>query len=82
MDLLDRVYRYGIFPLYYVCPKPGEFYKTVQYLLTDQTTLRRGNRNLTETQQELNPWRPVGSSLAFMLVMLGIGCVYMHFQEF
>jgi ABC-type transport system involved in multi-copper enzyme maturation permease subunit len=82
MDLLDRVYRYALFPVYYVCPKPGEFYKTVQYLLTDQTTLSRGNRDLSETQQELNPLRPVASSLAFMLVMLGIGCVYMHFQEF
>jgi len=82
MDLLDRVYRYGIFPIYYLCPKPGEFYKTVQYLLTDQTTRSRGNRDLTDTQEQLNPWRPVASSLAFMLVMLGLGCVYMHFQEF
>ena len=82
MSLMDATYRYGIWPVYFLCPKPGEFYKTVQYLLTDRSTVSVDERDLTATQQELSPWRPVASSLAFMVVMLAIGCAYIHFQEF
>ena len=82
LSLMDASYRYAIWPIYYICPKPGEFYKTVQYLLTDRATVAVDERDLTATQQELSPWRPVASSLAFMLVMLALGCAYIHYQEF
>ena len=82
-SLQEWVYRYVVRPIYWVCPKPGEFYKTVQYVLLNQDDNKSEARLTTGSlQSELNPWAPVRSSLAFMLVMLAIGCLYMQWQEF
>ncbi|MCE9529237.1 MAG: hypothetical protein K8R36_24585, partial [Planctomycetales bacterium] len=35
MSVFDRTFRYGIMPIYTICPKPGELYKTVTYILSD-----------------------------------------------
>lgn len=86
-SLTEWTYRYFVRPIYWVCPKPGEFYKTVQYVLLAQNDNQGDNqaeasRSAGSLQSELHPWAPVRSSLAFMLVMLAIGCVYMQWQEF
>ena len=64
-------------PVYTVCPKPGELYRTVTYLLTEQKAeADTGESNDAELHEyephpKSNPWRPVYSSLAFMIVILG-----------
>jgi hypothetical protein len=82
LTLTDWAYRYGIMPAYTIFPKPGEFYKTVQYLLTDQETSGDDEENIEAAQQKLNPWSPVWSSAAFIVTMLVICCVYIERQEF
>jgi len=90
MHLQSISYHYLINPIYTVCPKPGEFYKTVTHLLVDKPKPKSteegeegGERN-NEPQAGLieNPWQPVYSSLAFIGFMLLLGCVYMERQEF
>ena len=83
LSLMERVYRYAILPLYTVFPKPGELDKTVQYLLSGKETVEviEGG-DLSTAQKELEPWRPVWSSLAFMVVVLTLGCFYLERQDF
>lgn len=84
MSRLEMLYRYGVVPLYTVFPKPGELDQTVQYLITRQRTtdLGMGFGDLQAPRAAINPWRPVWSSAAFMLVMLAISCLYIERQEF
>lgn len=91
MSLYDQAFRYGIMPIYTVCPKPGEFYKTVTYLLSDAKKTKEGNAPPADEgsaegdaspRSESHPWSPVWSSAIFMAVMLAIGCAYMQWQEF
>ena len=81
LEMMEFTYRYVLMPIYTLCPKPGEFYKTVQYLLTEQATQKQGEDE-EAAQEPLHPWRPVTSSALFMAVMLAIGCLYIHRQEF
>jgi hypothetical protein len=87
-DIQTRLYMYVLKPVYTICPKPGELYRTVTYLLTEQKDESQAGEphdaelHEYEPQPRSNPWRPVYSSLAFMIVMLGLGCIYMERQEF
>ncbi len=82
LDWIGRTYRYGIVPLYYLFPKPGELDKTFQYLLSGKETATGNRSDLTATQQTLDPWTPLWSSALFTLVVLTISCVYIEWQEF
>jgi hypothetical protein len=80
---VEAIYRYGLSPLYTVFPKPGELDKTVQYVLSGKETADGGSAgDLTVAQKGLHPWRPVWSSLAFMAVVLVLGCVYLERQDY
>lgn len=81
---LELVYRFAILPLYTVFPKPGELDQTVQYVLNRRSTIDFGMamNDLQERQIAIDPWEPVWSSLAFMVVMLTIACIYIERQEF
>jgi hypothetical protein len=81
---MEEIYRYGVNPLYAVFPKPGEFGRTMQYILTGRETTKNliFADNLQLARKKLNPWRPVWSGLAFMVVILGLACVYIERQEF
>src|SRR5205823_4363313 len=81
LNVQERVYYYGIHPAHALLPKPGEFYKTVQYLLVGQKT-SGDDDNLAAAQTKLEPWSPILSGLAFQALMLLLGCVYIHWQEF
>ena len=65
--------------------KPGELSTTIHYLLTEEDTVSNNEPfpdNLQEGRTKLRPWQPVWSSLAFMVVVLAIGCWYIERQEF
>jgi hypothetical protein len=79
MDLQETGYRYVMLPIYTVFPKPGEFYKTVQHVLRHDT---EDQSPRDKEKRGSGPWQPVWSSLAFMTVMLALGCAYMQWQEF
>src|SRR5206468_2931515 len=84
MDVLERVYRYAVLPIYTVFPKPGELDNMVAYLITEQETAAVGpdSENLTTAQVKLNVKGPVWSSLAFTLVMLALTCLYVRRADF
>ena len=90
LDIQTMLYLYLLKPVYTICPKPGELHRTVTYLLTEQKKNDdskalenpESERHEYEPKSEASPWRPVYSSLAFMCVMLLLGCVYMERQEF
>lgn len=84
LDRWEMLFYYLITPVYNVFPKPGELDQTVQYVLTQRSTAEvgflRGNIDLPRDQRD--PWRPLWSSAAFMLVVLGAACVYIERSEF
>ena len=82
MSMVERCYRYVINPIYYICPKPGEFHNTVTFLLTSEETRGDELRDASTAQKQLRPWTPVWSGLIFIAVMLGLGCFYIERQEF
>jgi hypothetical protein len=86
MELLEIVYRYAVTPIYTVFPKPSELYKTSQYIVTGKETSPieddDDEDDLSRMQVKLNPWQPVWSSLAFVVLMLIVSCVYFERQEF
>jgi hypothetical protein len=84
MNRIEMVYYYGILPTYTLFPKPGELDNTVQYVLTGKRTTDMGmfRGDLAQKRENLHPWRPVRSGLAFVGVILLIACVYMERSEF
>lgn len=81
---LELAYYYAVVPIYTVFPKPGELGNTVQYLLRDEKTIDVGlpGSSLETKRVKLNPWAPVRSSLIFMLIVLGLACIYVERQDF
>lgn len=81
---LELAYYYAVVPIYTVFPKPGELGNTIQYLLRDEETIEIGlpGSSLEMKRAKLDPWAPVRSSLIFMLVVLGLACVYIERQDF
>jgi len=84
LSSMDIAYRYVIKPLYTVFPKPGELDNMVHYLLTDQTSVPVAGRrqSLGATRVRVDVWGPVWSNLAFLAVVLAIGCVYVSRKDF
>lgn len=85
MPLAEKIYRYFLNPLYTVFPKPGELNTTVNHILTEPDAKVAGVR-LDENQegipQSVDVWGPVWSNLAFLVVVLGISCVYVARRDF
>lgn len=84
MTRSEMAYYYGVGPLYTIFPKPRQLHKTVQYLVTGKRTTDVGlfQGDLTQHREDLQPWQPVRSGLAFVGVILLVACVYMERQEF
>jgi hypothetical protein len=82
LTLQEKAYYYVIEPAHTLLPKPGEFYKTVQYLLIGKQTTGSDDNNLATAQAKLDPWSPIYSGLAFQAIMLLLGCLYIQRQEF
>jgi len=84
MNRVELVYYYSILPIYWIFPKPGELDNTVQYFLTGKRTTDMGmfRGDVAQRREDLHPWRPVRSGLAFVGVVLLLACVYIERQEF
>jgi ABC-type transport system involved in multi-copper enzyme maturation permease subunit len=75
-DFFMNLYRYALKPMYLVFPKPGEFYRLVDYLSSSRNTKYDANVDLTEVDDYKNPWSPLWSGLGFMAFMLGLSSIY------
>jgi hypothetical protein len=81
---LERVYYYVIVPIYTVFPKPGELSNVVSYLLTEQETVaaNANSADLSQRRIKVNVYGPVWSSLAFLVVVLTVTCLYVRRTDF
>jgi hypothetical protein len=84
LDNWETYYYYGVVPLYTVLPKPGELGNVVEYLLTDQSTARGGlnPHDLSAKRTNVDIAGPIWSSLTFLVVVLGIACLYVRQADF
>lgn len=86
MSMLHATYRYAILPFYTVFPKPGELGNVVHYVLTDEISVVPGGgpeaADLRQARANLDIYGPVFSSLGFVVVMLGVTCVYICRTDF
>ena len=82
-EMLERVYRYAVDPLYLILPKPAELDNVVSYLLTKQETAPMGEESDLRTDRVvIDVWSPIWSNLGFLAVVLGFGCVYIWRKDF
>lgn len=84
MDFLERVYRYGLKPIYTVFPKPGELGNMVSYLLTEQDTQAPMGRedDLASQRLKIDVWGPIWSNLAFVVIFVCLGGLYTAYKDF
>lgn len=84
MSTLEMVYNWGVNPLYQVNPKPSALDNAMGYLLSGNETqsLNIVTNDMKQAQVEIDVWRPIFTNLAFVGVMLLIGCVYVARKEF
>ena len=85
-NMIEKGYRYLVSPLYAIFPQPGNLKKTVRHLLSQDERPIGSEPKLTEQtakkKEAFDPWSPVWSSLAFMVVVLGIACWRIERTEF
>ncbi len=81
---LEIAYYYFLIPLHAVFPKPSELDETVQYVLKgkETTDLGMSGGDLQAKRAHWHPWRPIRSSLIFVLIVLTAACVYIQRQDF
>lgn len=77
--MIQLIYRFVIKPIYTVFPRPSDLNKTMQCFLArfDET-----DGPPPGIDEDFDPWRPVWTSLAFMIFMLALSCHYLRRQEF
>ena len=78
------VYNWGVNPLYQINPKPSALDNAMGYLLSGNETQSMSlvTNDMKQAQAEIDVWRPIFTNLAFVGVMLLIGCVYVARKEF
>ena len=83
-DWLEVLYRYVVVPLHTVFPKPTQISNLTTYLIADRRTIGRGptDVDLSTRQSKLDIWGPIWSNLAFLGVMLAVGCIYTARRDF
>lgn len=83
LSVLEKVYLFGILPIYTVFPKPGEMSNVSAYLLTGSESASAGVSNDLQTSRpKLDIWAPIWSNLAFIAVVVGLGCLYTSRKDF
>ncbi|MGY8767454.1 MAG: ABC transporter permease [Pirellulales bacterium] len=79
-DTLLSIYWYGVKPLYTIFPKPRELGNVVNYLITDKETQALGpeTNDLQSVRVSVDIWSPIINSTIFIMIMLGITCIYIE----
>jgi hypothetical protein len=66
-----------------VNPKPAAVNQTIEYMLEkpNNKSIALDRLDLENPKEEVDPWQPIWSNTAFVVVMLGISCWYLYRQD-
>lgn len=80
----ERVYGWGIKPVYNITPKPAALDNSMTYLLTGSDTQAMNiiTNDLEAAQLKLDVWKPILTNLAFVAFLLTVSCIYVARKEF
>ena len=84
METVESVYRSLIVPFHTIFPKPNQLSLVTQYLLTSQESVTFGppGQDLRQAREKVDIQTAIWSNLAFVVVMLGLGCWFVHRADF
>jgi len=79
----QRFYYWGVVPVYTVNPKPAAMDSTLLYLLQREESfgLQFDALDLESARQEIDPWSPLWSNLAFVALLWAAGCWLLYRQD-
>lgn len=87
-----HAYDYVVRPVYTVFPRPGDLDNAVRFLVTGEKTMaiqqEEGGQpsgpveDLQGNRIAFDPWASLWSNAGFILVMLGLGCLYLIRSDF
>lgn len=83
LTVLEMVFRYLIDPFYLLNPKPAAVNQTIEYMLVkpNNKALALSTDDLNRPKEQSDPWQPIYSNTAFILVILGVSCWYLYRQD-
>lgn len=84
-DALHTFYHSVLSPAYQILPKPGELTTVTNYLLTGKSTVATQGpveSTLQTDQIKQDLYTPIWSNLAFVVVMLLLGCRFVSRKDF
>jgi hypothetical protein len=84
LSRVDIFYRWIARPLYLINPKPSSLNGVLQKLLSKERVgqTQLFNTDLSAARVEVEIWQPILSNLAFVVVLLAIGCIYVSRREY
>lgn len=90
MSSLDTIYYWAIRPIYYICPKPGNFYPLVSYLMKKVDTSKDSddssddllNEQPDDTSSQTSVFEPVWNGLIFVTLIVGLSVLYVVRRDF
>ena len=91
VDLPCQIYDYVVSPLHKILPKPSDLDNAVQWIVTGEKSVEINNdadqrgamkANLEAERVTLDVWNAIFSNVAFIVVMLGMGCWYIARSDF
>ena len=78
---LTKAHEYALSPIYWLFPKPGEFYKLVSHLSVNPDDAEE-DVELEALSDSANPWQPLWSGLLFMCAVLFVTCLVFQYRDF
>ena len=85
-SMFSKFHTYCLSPFYWLCPKPGEFYKVIAHVSGASASAAAEDDvpdyDLSRTTRTEDPWQPLWSGLLFMFVTLLIACVIFVRRDF
>ena len=78
---VTRAFEYGVKPIYWLFPKPGEFYKIIAHL-TSNPEDAEDQVDLQGLSDAPDPWQPLWSGLLFMCFVLFITGLIFQFRDY
>lgn len=83
LGIAESIFAYVIDPFYQVNPKPAAVNETIEFVLKNpkNKTLAIDRTDLDVPKVVSDPWTPIWSNLAFVVVMLTVSCWYLYRQD-